>query len=48
MEGQLKDILDLITRSGGVDEAHHKQWVLDQIVRIATGSPKEYQKWEIT
>ncbi len=26
--------LDRIAQSGGVDGAHHKQWVLDQVVRI--------------
>ncbi len=27
----------LISRYGGIDGAHHKQWVLDQVVRILTG-----------
>lgn len=26
--------LELIDRSGGVDGEHHKQWVLDQAVRV--------------
>jgi hypothetical protein len=26
-------------QSGGTDEAHHKAWVIDQMVRILTGCP---------
>ncbi len=32
----MSDALDLITRYGGFDGSHHKQWVLDQVVRILT------------
>lgn len=28
----IKQALALIDRYGGVDGAHHKQWVLDQVV----------------
>jgi hypothetical protein len=31
------DALVLILSYGGIDGAHHKDWVLDQIVRIITG-----------
>jgi hypothetical protein len=31
-------ILELIQMYGGCEEAHHKQWVLDQIVHIITGA----------
>ncbi|HET7135185.1 MAG TPA: hypothetical protein VFJ25_04640 [Casimicrobiaceae bacterium] len=34
--------LDLIARYGGIDGAHHKQWVLDQIVRILSD---DYAEW---
>ena len=37
------DALDLILRYGGIDGAHHKQWVLDQVVRLLTGP--RYGKW---
>lgn len=36
-------VLELIERFGGVDGGHHKQWVIDQIARILTGT--EYEKW---
>lgn len=35
--------LDLIRTYGGIDGDHHKQWVLDQVVRALTGG--EYRKW---
>lgn len=28
---------------GGVDGAHHKDWVIDQMVRVLTGDG--YEKW---
>lgn len=38
--------LDLILRYGGIDGAHHKQWVLDQVVRALTGD--KYDEWVAT
>ncbi len=35
--------LDLIGSYGGTDGAHHKQWVLDQVVRVLTGD--NYEEW---
>jgi hypothetical protein len=35
--------LNLIARYGGIDGAHHKQWVIDQVVRALTGD--EYDAW---
>jgi hypothetical protein len=35
--------LDVIVRYGGIDGAHHKQWVLDQVLRCLTG--EEYDQW---
>jgi hypothetical protein len=35
--------LKVIERYGGIDGAHHKQWVLDQVVRILTG--RKYKAW---
>lgn len=34
-----KAVLDLICSFGGIDGAHHKQWLLDQIVRTITDCP---------
>ena len=41
----IRDALDLITQYGGIDGAHHKQWVLDQIVRTLTKTEKGYENW---
>ncbi len=35
--------LDLIVQYGGIDGGHHKQWVLDQVVRALTGD--KYEEW---
>lgn len=43
LEERIDDALDLIDRYGGIDGAHHKQWVLDQVVRILAGP--NYQLW---
>jgi hypothetical protein len=50
MEDRIKKALNIIKNFGDTDGAHHKQWVLDQIVRVLTGCPeqglsKEYEKW---
>ncbi len=41
-EQRTADALDLIHRYGGIDGAHHKQWLLDQIVRVLA---KDYEAW---
>ena len=33
----IKKALDLIVRYGGIDGAHHKDWVLDQVARVLAG-----------
>lgn len=33
--------LEFIRKDGGIDGAHHKAWVLDQVARILHGSPIE-------
>jgi len=40
---RIKTALELITCYGGFDGGHHKQWVLDQVVRALTGD--RYTKW---
>ena len=37
-----KAALDLIYRYAGTDGAHHKQWVLDQVVRVLAD---DYKAW---
>lgn len=36
-------VLSKIVEYGGIDGDHHKQWLLDQIVRTLTRD--DYQKW---
>jgi hypothetical protein len=36
------DILTLIEEYGDIDGSHHKQWVLDQILRLVTS---DYDQW---
>jgi len=42
---KIEEALKLIFQYGGIDGNHHKQWVLDQVVRTLTGSEEEYQAW---
>ena len=42
-ETQVMEALGLIEQYGGIDGAHHKQWVLDQVARVLTGSG--YKAW---
>lgn len=39
---KLVKIIDLIEQFGGTDGGHHKQWVIDQIIRIAVDN---YDQW---
>jgi hypothetical protein len=42
---RIREVLDLILQYGGIDGVHHKQWVLDQIVRILTINEGGYKYW---
>ena len=42
---KILDIVEIIHQYGGIDGEHHKQWVLDQIVRIAMGNDGGYEAW---
>lgn len=46
--GKIKWALDYIMAYGGIDGAHHKDWVLDQVVRILNGTRIEtcVAKWD--
>lgn len=37
--------IGFIVKYGWIDGAHHKQWVLDQIVRVLLGSDEAYEAW---
>lgn len=42
-KAKTSEALDLIVRYGGIDGAHHKAWVIDQVVRALTGDG--YDEW---
>jgi hypothetical protein len=39
---KVKKALDLIDEWGGIDGGHHKQWLLDQLVRVLSD---DYDEW---
>jgi len=39
---RIKTAMDIIEEYGFIDGAHHKQWVLDQIVRVLAS---DYERW---
>jgi len=41
---KIEKALELISNYGGIDGAHHKQWVLDQVVLIIAPN---YDEWVI-
>jgi hypothetical protein len=43
--GRCNAALEEINRYGGIEGDHHKCWVLDQVVRILTGTPEKYAEW---
>lgn len=42
---RIDEALELIHSYGGIDGAHHKQWVLDQVVRKLCDSEESYEAW---
>lgn len=41
LQNRIARAWDIVDHYGGIDGAHHKQWVLDQVVRALTGCPLE-------
>jgi hypothetical protein len=39
----IRDALEVADRYGGIDGAQHKQWVIDQMVRLLAGA--RYEQW---
>ena len=39
MEDRIKRAIDFAVKYGSIDGAHHKDWVIDQMVRALTGCP---------
>ena len=42
---RIEKALDVALRYGGIDGGHHKQWVIDQMVRALTG--KNYEAFVV-
>lgn len=42
-ESKIEQAISLIYEYGGIDGAHHKQWLLDQVLRVLLGD--EYAEW---
>lgn len=40
---RINEAVEIIAQYGGIDGAHHKQWVLDQVVRRLLGT--RYPDW---
>jgi hypothetical protein len=38
-EERIKKALEIAVEYGGVEDTHHKDWVIDQMVRALTGCP---------
>ena len=47
MDQIIEDALNIALRYGGIDGAHHKAWVIDQMCRASCGSEREYQRWVV-
>ena len=45
MDKRIAEALDVIADYGTIDGAHHKQWVLDQVVRKLCGTIEKYRAW---
>jgi hypothetical protein len=44
MENRIDQACHLIYNYGGIDGDHHKQWILDQVLKILLG-PEDYDLW---
>ena len=45
---RIDEALELIVNYGGIDGGHHKQWLLDQVVRKLCDTEESYQAWLVT
>jgi len=43
--GKINEALREIYNFGGIDGVHHKQWLLNRLVLILTGTNEEYNAW---
>lgn len=42
---EMNEAMEIIERFGGIDGAHHKTWVIDQVARKLKGV--DYDQWVI-
>ena len=40
-----RKIRQLIEKYGYIDGSHHKQWLIDQILRLTFNNMEEYEDW---
>lgn len=45
MKENIEKAMDLVMDYGGIDGKHHKQWLIDQVVRALAGNDKNYQEF---
>lgn len=45
MTYEMMDALDIAFKYAGIDGAHHKAWVIDQMVRALLSDPDDYKEW---
>lgn len=45
MSGNARDALQVAAQYGQIDGAHHKAWVIDQMVRELLGTLDSYEEW---
>jgi len=43
-QARIAEALDYASRYGTIDGAHHKTWVIDQMVRVLVGW-RDYEDW---
>jgi len=41
---RIDEAIEIATEYGQIDGAHHKAWVIDQMVRVLAGSREEYER----
>lgn len=42
---RIQQALDNIRDLGGFDGEHHKQWLLNELVKTLTGTEEAYEEW---
>lgn len=44
MDEKIEKAINLAVQYGGIDGAHHKDWVIDQMVRVLASDDDDYEK----